>query len=574
MIVATCTKHLTFELWEYTMSNTLLELFDKSVHKYIDQLVGFTTSKAREVKQKEISQALQTPTFSFGGGGPSASNKKGGKKGQGSRMKFDETTIQNFHQRSAQETQAPEFGAFGMAPEETPKTQKPSQSNIDDQNINLIVMKIVNSSLKEFNDKFVVSKGKTGRVVQSIWVTYTKMMSPLVGNASAELLIGVLETIDFMLSSDLAEYLYSKYDSVTLGLFEDINSLIQRKTDLVLTKQTTELLVKIYKQIFTPENINNRPQLLNPQNLSVALHIMRVNLIHTRPTMGLNAMRQDNDLKEEEKLIFNFIENLGFMLHDKDDALKYYLSFLLNFISYDADEPHYEMFVRRTFLIISEGITKDQYSPNILFELIPDLFTKSCEIVDLRYHNNSCMSLVFSMKSSASLFETAGLFLMQISSHILDKDAEEEPEKHTIIKPNLTIDIPDDGEGEVDIEIEERESEEDEEPEAHTKAPSSTLRTIDEEDSIMMSPSKSKPNNVTLPQVQDLILNKLMNILNKSLLFDITKIEKHNKAVKDSIIKSSQDLDVQVINFIINDLLPHAYKLGKKLMHIKSLLTF
>jgi hypothetical protein len=178
-----------------------------------------------------------------------------------------------------------------------------------------------------------------------------------------------------------------------------------------------------------------------------------VNLIHARPTMGLNVMRQDNDLKDEEKVIFDFIEFLGDLLHDNDEALKYFLSFLLNFICYDANEPHYEMFVRRTFFIISNGIIKDYYSPGILYDLIPELHSKTSEIVDLRYHNNSCMSLVFTMKNNASLFETAGAFLLQITAHILEKEtdgknkAKEESKETGFSKPNLTIKTTEDGEG-------------------------------------------------------------------------------------------------------------------------------
>lgn len=202
-------------------------------------------------------------------------------------------------------------------------------------------------------------------------------MSPLISNATAEILKSVLKTIDFILNSPLVEYFYTKYDSVTLNLFEEINSVIQRKTDLVLTVEATELLIKIFKQIFTKQNIEEKPQLLNPQNLNVTLHILRINLINARPTMGLNVMRQQNDLKEDEKLIFDFIEQLGALLHNNDDALKYYLSFLLNFISYDPNAPHFEMFVRRTFVVISEDIIKDNYSLPILYELIPELYAKT-----------------------------------------------------------------------------------------------------------------------------------------------------------------------------------------------------
>ena len=376
-------------LWEYIISTVLLGMFDRSVSKYIDQLVGFTTTKAREVKQHEISQSLQTPTFSFG---PPPSETSGGKKvakkGQGRRMQFNDEIINKFHQRDSEQN-APQHTGFGAAPEETPKTQKPSQESLDDQSICLFMIKIVNDSLLEFRDLFVESKPRCHKTVAELWVKYSKIMNMLISNASADILKGILETLYFMLSTNLSEYIFKKYDSITLGIFEEINSLINRKTDLVLTNDVSVLLVDIYKKIFTAENIQDKPNLLNPQNLNVNLHILRVNLIHARPTMGLNAMRHDNDLKNEEKLIFDFIEFLGKLINDNEEALKYYLSFILNFINYDANEPHYEMFIRRAFDILSIGVIKDQYSPLILYDLLPELYTKTREIVNLRYHNNS-----------------------------------------------------------------------------------------------------------------------------------------------------------------------------------------
>ena len=577
---------MAWEQWEYALENTILSIFEKSVTRYIEQLGGFSTTKAREIKQREAVPAMQTPTFSFSQGNPTA-GKKINKKGEGRKMKFDEESIQKFHQRNMQETPSQnEFVGFGLPPDDN-KISKQSVLNVEDQNLSLTSMKIFNNVLDSYNKTFIASGTRSGKAAIDFWITYSKYMSPFINNASAEILKGVLQTINFVLDSSLVEYFYQKYDSVSLGVFEDINNVIQRKTDLVLSTEATDLIVKIFKQIFTKKNVESKPQILNPQSLNVVLHILRIILMNARPTIGLNVMRQDNDLKDDEKLIFDFIEYLGELVHKYDDPLKYYLSFLLNFISYDASEPHYEMFVRKTLLIISNGIWKDHYSPSILYDLIPELFIKTCNIVDLRYHNDSWMSLVFSMKSSTSLFETAGTFLLQITSHILDKDIEEqntkdsEPPKLGMKKLSLQIEIPDDSKDQDEIDqenIDEKNSDE----EISTNSDSlrkkamakgvvanlsTSLRAIDEEDSLIMSPSKFRSTDITVQSVHDMILSKIMEILKETLLFDIAKIEKHNKAVKDAVIKSSQDLDVQVINFIINALLPHAYKLGKKFEH-------
>lgn len=133
-IVGELGENVKEEIWEYALDSTLLGILDKAVSRYVDQLVGFSTTKAREIKQIETSQAMQTPTFSFATGG-SSNNKKGGKKGQGRRMIFDDKSIQEFHQRNARDSSGHESGGFGLPPEETPKTQKPSQASIDDQSI-------------------------------------------------------------------------------------------------------------------------------------------------------------------------------------------------------------------------------------------------------------------------------------------------------------------------------------------------------------------------------------------------------------------------------------------------------
>lgn len=64
-------------------------------------------------------------------------------------------------------------------------------------------------------------------------------------------------------------------------------------------------------------------------------------------------------------------------------------------------------------------ILSGAFDSGTLFEIIPPLFAKVKDIIDLRYNNEAAMQLVFPYKERESLFETAGLFIMQISTHIL-----------------------------------------------------------------------------------------------------------------------------------------------------------
>lgn len=48
------------------------------------------------------------------------------------------------------------------------------------------------------------------------------------------------------------------------------------------------------------------------------------------------------------------------------------------------------------------------------------------------------------------------------------------------------------------------------------------------------------------------------------LLFNPEKVQNHNKAVVEDVVKSSQDLDMQVMNFITNSLLPNCSDINDK----------
>lgn len=162
-------------------------------------------------------------------------------------------------------------------------------------------MRLFSLSLDNFNKTFTSSGSRTEKVILDLWISYSKHLSPFINNSSVEVLKGVLETINFILDSSLSEYFYQKYENVSLGIFEDINNVIQRKTDLILTSETSDLIVKIFKKIFTKKNIESKPQILNLQNINVVLHILRVILMNIRPTTGFNVMRQDSDLNDDEK---------------------------------------------------------------------------------------------------------------------------------------------------------------------------------------------------------------------------------------------------------------------------------
>jgi hypothetical protein len=57
--------------------------------------------------------------------------------------------------------------------------------------------------------------------------------------------------------------------------------------------------------------------------------------------------------------------------------------------------------------------------------------------------------------------------------------------------------------------------------------------------------------------LKQMVWDRVIPLVKNNLLFNPEKVADHNKAVVEDVVKSSQDLDMQVMNFITNSLLPN-----------------
>lgn len=61
--------------------------------------------------------------------------------------------------------------------------------------------------------------------------------------------------------------------------------------------------------------------------------------------------------------------------------------------------------------------------------------------------------------------------------------------------------------------------------------------------------------------MRQLVWDKITKLLRSSLLFDPEKARDYSKALLAEVLKLSQDLDMQVINFIVTCLLPNSVEI-------------
>lgn len=97
-----------------------------------------------------------------------------------------------------------------------------------------------------------------------------------------------------------------------------------------------------------------------------------------------------------------------------------YFQFLMLFTDYEVNEPHTEAFIRRTFSLLNSIILQGEVSNDLLMEILPGLFDRIEHLINLRYNNEACMSLVFPSKGSQTLFFTVGLYAMHYSSFLIN----------------------------------------------------------------------------------------------------------------------------------------------------------
>lgn len=112
---------------------------------------------------------------------------------------------------------------------------------------------------------------------------------------------------------------------------------------------------------------------------------------------GFQSFGTPHKLLSEEKIVFDFIESLNEFVRLNEAAQQKYCEFLFEFTEYKG-ESRSEAFIKRTLGILYSILLKGQIRDEILETLVPKLFDVMERLINLRYDNQACMTLVFQAK--------------------------------------------------------------------------------------------------------------------------------------------------------------------------------
>ena len=227
----------------------------------------------------------------------------------------------------------------------------------------------------------------------------------------------------------------------------------------------------------------------------------------------------------EEKTTFDFIQYINdIALIDEKSHLQY-LEFLFQLTEYKNFDPHIEAIIKRSMSIMTNIILKGAISGSSLKHILKPLFERCKMLINLRYDNDHCMAFVFASKGSQTLFFAIGLQLMQISSYLINPSHFKAriQEHYNKTKDNQN------NQGLIKQASLRRE-------EDHFN--NDIMFNEQLENTTALSPDQISAD-FDDAGVKAMVWDFLLNELQTTLLFTNDKVQAHNKAVIDEVVKSS-----------------------------------
>jgi len=247
----------------------------------------------------------------------------------------------------------------------------------------------------------------------------------------------------------------------------------------------------------------------------------------------LNAM---NNLKEmhiarspvylilEEEVIFTFIEFLPTTFSNLTSFQEYF-KFIQQFLTFSTDDPRSDGFIRKALLIIKSLITVNDLDSKFLKEVLSELYKKFNYIIALRLQRDACKILL--LNSEKPLWYATGKFFIMISTYLVNVDLYEDK--------NVGLETGDD-----------------------TKE----SKVTEEVKGLMLVRGKKINEDAKL---QEFIWANTINLLKDIIKISELSFNGMEEELVEEIVEKSQQLSIDLVNFIANILLPSSENQTKEI---------
>ncbi len=270
-------------------------------------------------------------------------------------------------------------------------------------------------------------------------------------------------------------------------------------------------IIEILKDIFTKEsNTNIKNDLLQPNIISSLLNFTKFLLKSALNSEGNQFINNPQKLLTDEKLIFEFVEKISKLLKT-EESWKIYCNHLSSYIKYDLNDPHSEAHCRKSLELIESFFTGNLIDSKLLKKILPKFINDIRELSCLRNKNDYVIVLIKSNRTQMQLWHIATFQLIKILNVVLCNSSKE---NEIISSPN----------------------------------------------------KKTEEDNESLNEIWESTINCFETIFKQS----EGGYKNISRNILEELIRSCQEMEIQIINFIVNGLLPNSLKIQKE-MQIKLL---
>jgi len=306
---------------------------------------------------------------------------------------------------------------------------------------------------------------------------------------------------------------YEKFNVIWKILMSSLSWIVSYRESVAANTRPLLLklvpsIIKTFKNIFTPTVLKEFKTILSKDYLFDLYNILKEMLESINILEESYIKKNPINLIGEEKTIFEFIENLP-NIFDTFELFSNYFKFLLNFLNFQRDNPRSDGITRRTLIIIKNLITSFNLHKEFKKQILNELYPILEELVALRFKNEVCEVLIENIKNiieSQPLWYEVGNYIVSISRYIIDHKlfAKEESKE---VNHKFTED----------------------------------------------------------KEIEDLAWKHIIHAV--KVIIDIPKhlLDQLDKKIMDDVIKKSQDLDIILMNFILEALLPNSENLDRSL---------